>query len=294
MGYKSLFSFAIVVSLWCCKTRDNEGPEPENRELCLLSEYSFVQDSYTHTEKYFYNSRSLLDSMIRGTGHINIQYDDKGRVQRHNLGMFADSELSYDEQNRLKTAITKRNGISYYSFFEYSADGHLRSSVYLHGGEFHLEKLYNPDFDLFMKAIMAAYTAIPDSRKVAFKRETDYLYYKSFDVDKANLLVTYKENSGTFSSYDTPDKRHENIVATIRFDGKKSPNGTSNWRPFNLQPFLWDFSELGNVIEYLNPMPDGWVSYKVNYQYNQHSYPIKAEQITKNDTVKLSWEYVCR
>lgn len=294
MFKKSLHLFAVAVFIFSCNKRGKEVPEPENTEPCLLTEYSFIRDNDPHTEKYYYNSQFRLESMDRGTWHVDVEYDSKGRVQRHNFGVLETNELAYDGQNRVKTIATKHNGIIYYSFFEYSADGHLRSSVYLRGGEFHLERLYNPDFGVFMNAIVTAYNATPDLKKGNFKRETDYLFYKSFDVDRANMLVTYKENSGTFVSSDRPDKREERIIATIRFDGKKSPKGTANWRPFNLQPFHWDFSELGNVVEYTNPFPTGWVSYKVTYQYNEHNYPVSAVQITRDDTTMLRWAYNCR
>jgi len=37
---------------------------------------------------------------------------------------------------------------------------------------------------------MAAYNELPDWQKQAFKRETDLLFYNSYQVDEANLFVT--------------------------------------------------------------------------------------------------------
>jgi len=144
MPIKDITLLTLSVLLFVsCKSRLKDEPQPEDVETCLLAVFKHGQNAGFRTEKYYYNNQSRLDSMrFEPSYKVNIAYDAQGRVQDSNFLILAPTEMTYDSKDRLKTSITKRAGIiSSYSFYKYSSDDHLRSSVYLHAGPNHLENI---------------------------------------------------------------------------------------------------------------------------------------------------------
>ncbi|QRR03093.1 hypothetical protein [Dyadobacter sandarakinus] len=300
MHLKILLGITISILFFSCKNNINEEPEPQGTEACLVKTYIIGRENDWYEENYFYNSRALLDSIkIESNYHVDIEYDTKGRIQRTNYLTFKDAKFTYDAQNRLKSI-----GIDYvrdvplntnHIFFEYSADNHLMQSTWVPGGIHHLEKYYNPNFEKFMESVLEIYNLENNFwDKKAIKEEIQHIANNKYLVDVQNLTVTKKINSQVENYADEPIIRFEYVDTITKYDGKKSPKGSAQWKALNLLPFNEDFSELGNIVDLANPRPVGWVPYKIVYQYNDSNYPISAIRIMGSDTIQMKWEYQCR
>lgn len=187
------------------------------------------------------------------------------------------TEYSYDDKNRL-TAITSESN---FTKFSYDANGNLTKVEY--------------DLGASSKGNV---TYTYSGNKVTASNGNVFTLNDKKQVTSVAYETTREDYSYDASGNTIESKRFSNNQLTsthsFKFDNKKHPLsmiGTKNLFIKDITAELFSFWGYEGLINNITEVNDGTVdSYKVTYQYNDASFPIKST----NGTYEETFEYIVK
>ena len=288
---------AFIIVVFSCK--HSETPKPQNSsQNCQVTEFQ-LSGMNTYAETYVYNEQSNLKEIRSSNGGI-IESNNEGQIKSIDWQSNT-PEFFYDIQGRIKKMVvpnTVPSGFGYtYTFYEYDSKGHLSQKTWFPWGSDELSALYNPDFKIFVAAVVSKYSSMTNSwEQEKFMEQMELTICTKYLVDERNLTVTEIRSMLNRSLIN----RVEEVWTVTNYDGKNNPYRSAEWRPITMYSGELSlksdlFPELGNALEKTSKFTDfSWNNYKRSYVYNSDGYPESGTYADSYSKINLTWKYNCK